>query len=149
MIYNFFIKNIFIILTTLIITLIIILIELKEYIYKKNGLTPHEAITLLNNNNAIIIDFRTQKDFNNAYIIKSINIPLKNIEKNIHILKKYKKRIIIIIEDKKYNNNKIKKILEKLECQNTMYIADGIHAWIKNELPIYKEIKNEHINIHN
>lgn len=140
MTYNFIIKNIFIIIALIIIIIFLIIIEVKDYKYKKNGLTPQEAIRLLNNNNAIIIDLREELLFNECYILNSINIPFNKINENKNILMRYKKNLVIIIENKK-NNKKAINTIKSYGCNNIMYIIDGIDSWIKNELPVYKKIK--------
>lgn len=140
MIYNFIIKNIFIIIAIIIIIIFLIIVEFKDYKYKKNGLTPQEAIRLLNNNNAIIIDLREEILFNECYILNSINVPSNKINENKNILMRYKKNLVILIENKKNDKKTIDKI-KSYGCNNIMYIIDGIEAWIKNELPVYKKIK--------
>lgn len=138
MTYNFIIKNIFIITTILIVISILIIIELKDYKYKKNGLTPQEAIKLLNNNNAIIIDLREEHLFNRCYILNSINIPFNKISEHKNIIMRNKKNILILIENKK-NNKTATNLFKNYGCNNIMYIIDGIESWIKNDLPTYKK----------
>lgn len=138
MTYNFIIKNIFIIILTLIIISILIIIEIKDYIYKKNGITPHDTIKLINNNNAIIIDLRDEMLFNKCYILNSINIPHNKMHENKNIIIKNKKNLIILIENKKNNKTAIN-LLNSYGCNNVMYIIDGIDSWVKNELPTYKK----------
>lgn len=139
MITTFIFKNIYILLIALIIILLIISIEIKEYKYQKNGITPIEAIRLINNNNAIIIDFRKEEFFDKEHIINSINIPYSKLSEYKNYLTKYKKNIIIIIEDKKNNYKNILKTLNEHNCYNTAYIINGIDSWIKNNLPTYKK----------
>lgn len=138
MIYNFIIKNIIIIVIILLLTLTLIYIEVKEFNYKKNGLTPEEAIRLINNNNAVLIDFRVEKEYKNCHIINSINIPLTQMENKKNFFIKNKKKILIIIEDKKYNQKNITKHLFNYGCLNTQYLKNGINSWIKDELPTIK-----------
>lgn len=138
MIYTFIIKNIFIITTILIMISILFIIEIKDYKYKKNGLTPQEAVKLLNNNNAIIIDLREEILFNKCYILNSINIPYNKINENKNIITKYKKNILILIENKKNNKTAIN-LFKNYGCNNIMYIVDGIDSWIRNDLPTYKK----------
>jgi rhodanese-related sulfurtransferase len=138
MIYNFIIKNIFIITLILVIISILIVIEIKDYKYKKNGITPQEAIKLINNNNAIIIDLRDETLFKKCYILNSINIPHNKMHEYKSTIIKYKKNLLILIENKK-NNTEIKKILTNYGCNNIMYIINGIDSWVKNELPTYKK----------
>lgn len=138
MIYNFIIKNIFIIIIIAITILTLLIIEIKDYKYKKNGLTPHEAIKLLNNNNAIIIDLREESLFNKSYILNSINIPHNKINEFKNTIIRNKKNLIILIENKKNNKDAIE-LLKNYGCNNIMYITDGIESWKKSDLPIYKK----------
>jgi rhodanese-related sulfurtransferase len=138
MIYNFIIKNIFIIIIIFIIILTLIIIEIKDYQYKKNGLTPQEAIKLFNNNNAIIIDLREENIFNKSYILNSINIPYNKINEYKNTIIRHKKNLIILIENKK-NNKEAINLLKSYGCNNITYIIDGIESWQKNDLPTYKK----------
>ncbi len=139
MIYNFLIKNIIIISLTILILAYLTYIEIKDFIYKKNGIMPNDAIKLINNNNAIILDFRDEIFYKKKYIINSINIPIKKIDANKHIINKYKKHIIIIIENKKNNHKSIINILKTHNCKNVMYMVNGIDMWLKNDLPTYNK----------
>lgn len=141
MIYNFIIKNIFIIIIIFIIISTLLIIEIKDYQYKKNGLTPQEAIKLFNNNNAIIIDLREENIFNKSYILNSINIPHDKINEYKNTIIRHKKNLIILIENKK-NNKEAKNLFKSYGCNNIAYIIDGIESWQKNDLPTYKKEKN-------
>lgn len=139
MLYNFLLKNI-IIISLIILTLIyIILTEIKEFLYKKNGISPKDAIKLINNNNAIIFDFRNEISYKKNYIINSINIPFDKINNNKNIINKYKKHIIIIIENKKNKHKIIINTLREYNCKNILYMINGIDSWIKNDLPTCKK----------
>ena len=136
MLYDFIIKN-FILNTLFLISIIaLIIFELNEIIQAKNSITPEKAVELINHENAILIDTRIEKEFKQYHIINSINIP--SISKSEYILKKYKKKTIIIIHNKNKTAKKITSDLIKLNIK-TVYIRNGINAWIKNKLPIKKK----------
>lgn len=140
--YNFFKKNILLCASFIIAILLLIIIEIKEYISKKTGINPYEAIDIINHKNGVIIDTRTEKHFKEKHIPNSINIPIEKLnEKNIS-LKKYKNKTIIIIQKDNFQAKNIIKILKNLNFQNTLYINNGLSSWEKEQLPIFKE-KNE------
>lgn len=139
MIYNFIIKNLAIIISILLTIILIIYIEIREYKYRKYGITPQDAIKIINNNNAVIFDFRDETVFKKCHIINSINIPYNKIDSHKNTLNKYKKHIIILIENKKNNHKLITATLNNYGYKNIMYMINGIDLWIKNNLPTYKK----------
>ncbi|HFL8824414.1 MAG TPA: rhodanese-like domain-containing protein [Candidatus Azoamicus sp. OHIO1] len=137
--YSFFIKNVF--LTALFITSILIWIsfEIKEMIYSKNSINPTQAIEIINHNNAIFIDSRNEKLFNEKHIINSINIPLEEINDQNKKLKKYRNKTIIVIQTNNFYARKTINILKNLEFKNILYMNDGINSWNKEQLPTTNE----------
>ena len=139
MLYNFILKNT--ILSVSIITLILVLIvfELYEYIYSKNAINTDKAIELINRKSAIIIDTRDEYDFKACHIINSINIPYNKIKRNVSFIKKYEKKIIILIHNKNIMAQKLINLIKPIRLNQTFYIKDGLKAWNKNELPTQSE----------
>jgi rhodanese-related sulfurtransferase len=96
-----------------------------------------QAINLINQDNAIIIDTRCADFFKKGHIVNSINIPLKNIFlgdfKEIEI---YKSSPIILILNKTYKNNKCIKEFLKFGFNRIFILKNGIHCWNLDHLPL-------------
>lgn len=56
----------------------------------------NEAIELQNNNKAILIDVKSEDEYNKFHIKNAINIPLNKIENNIDKIVKNKEKMIIL-----------------------------------------------------
>lgn len=141
MIYNFIIKNIILNLLLVTIIFVLIIIEINNYLQNKNSLKIEEIIDLINHKNAIIIDFREKKLFDNLHIINSINIPENT--NFIDKLKKYKNKIIIIVHNNNKSSIRIINAIKKEKLNETFYIKNGINEWIKNELPVKRNTQND------
>jgi len=139
MLYNFIIKNLTLSVILLTSITILIIFELNEFIQSKNSINPEKAIDLINHQNAIIIDIRNENEFKQCHVINSVNIPYNKLITYKNILKKYKKKIIIIMHNKNNLAQKAIKQLKNNELNEILYINDGINAWNKNNLPTNKK----------
>ena len=76
--------------------LILIIISLLILIFRFfNNLKKRNSIKEFINDNAIIIDVRSESEFNSGHIKNSINIPLKDLMYNIKDLNKEDKYITV------------------------------------------------------
>jgi|GEM_PF-1457707 len=137
-----FIKDHWILCTIAILIIIAIIYEeIKINLIKKVSLTPTEAITLINEGKAIMIDLRNPHLFATGYILGSINIPHNIFEQEIMKLSSYKKYSIILIGIEKINFAEIKKILMKHGFIKDIFIMIGdIGSWKELGLPLMKKL---------
>ena len=56
------------------------------------------AVNLINRDEAVVVDIRDRKDFNEGRITGSINIPLNSIKSRASELKKFKDKQIIVAD---------------------------------------------------
>lgn len=122
------------------ILLAIIIEELRSKKGKQHHLSPSDAVRLINHENAILIDIRSEPKFKNGHIAKSISIPVttKDYALIVKKLQKYQKKPIILCADATQQTASLEKILQK-ENLNIYFLANGIQAWIKAELPLTKK----------
>lgn len=135
MFYNFILKNLYIFLIIFILLLTLLLIEIYDIIESKNFINVSNALFLINENKAIILDLRSNSDYNKNHIINSINIPLEQLLNNINLLNKYKLKTIIIVYD---DYKKVKKEftnINKLNLYQIKYFKLGLKEWVDNDMP--------------
>jgi len=111
--------------------------ELKAKKGKQNHLPPGDAIRLINHENAVLIDIRSEEKFKNGHIVKAINIPVttKDYALIVKQLQKYQKKPIILCAEMTQQTHSLEKALQK-ENFNIYLLANGIQAWTKAELPL-------------
>lgn len=136
MLYNFFLKNSFLIISFFILIFVLFVLEINFFLNSKNFLNSFKIIELINHENALLIDIRSESDFLTFHILNSINIPFDKLLNNIIKLKKYKLKTVIIIHSN--NNLSIKAInfFRENEFVKVFSIEGGISSWVKNNLPI-------------
>ena len=138
MLYNFIIKNFILSISILVLIILLLFFELYEFIYSKNAISTDKAIELINRKNAVIIDIRNESDFKVCSIINSINIPYDKFKNNINFVKKYEKKIIILVYNENRSTQKLINDIKSNKINQIFYIKDGLTAWNKNELPTRK-----------
>src|SRR5690554_4044820 len=107
---------------------------------RKSGkaLTSQEATTLLNRENALLVDVRPKKDYATGHIVDSINIPLDSFAKRMVELDKHKDKPIILACANGQNAGPASKQLKAAGYKHVNRLAHGIGGWRSDNLPLVK-----------
>ncbi|QCI23622.1 rhodanese-like domain-containing protein [Buchnera aphidicola (Macrosiphoniella sanborni)] len=117
--------------------MILIFFSIKNMFLTSNIINNIQAIKLINQDKAIIIDTRTAEIFQTGHILNSINIPLENIFlDDINEIRKYKMFSIILILKNTYEYNQCIKIFLKNGFKNVYILKNGLDDWNLNHLPL-------------
>ncbi len=132
-----FVTNHWILVTLFIVVSVALLTNIAR---SAGGVTPNQAVTMINKNNAVVIDVRPEKDFKKGHIIGSINLPASTLPQMKGKLEKYKDApVLVCCQSGNTSSDSAKKIRE-LGVDNTQTIKGGIFAWEQEGLPL--EISN-------
>ena len=71
-----FVTNHWILVTLFIVVSVALLTNIARSV---GGVTPNQAVTMMNKNNAVVIDVRPEKDFKKGHIIGSKNFPASTL----------------------------------------------------------------------
>ena len=104
------------------------------------GVTPNQAVTMINKNNAVVIDVRPEKDFKKGHIIGSKNFPASTLLQMKGKLEKYKEATVLVCCQSGNTSSDSAKKIRELGVDNTQAIRGGIFAWEQEGLPL--EISN-------
>ncbi|BAB12775.1 rhodanese-like domain-containing protein [Buchnera aphidicola str. APS (Acyrthosiphon pisum)] len=109
----------------------------RTLLSKSKMINNFQAIKLINQDKAIVVDTRSLESFKEGHILNSINVPLKNIFlgkiKEIEIYKMFP--IILVLSDTYKVNACIKKFFEY--GFNRVYILkNGLYYWKTDNLPL-------------
>ena len=58
-------------------------------------LSPAEAVRLINDQNAVLLDVRSPADFKKSHLLNAVNIPAARIEERINEIAKLKERTVL------------------------------------------------------
>ncbi|QCI17470.1 rhodanese-like domain-containing protein [Buchnera aphidicola (Acyrthosiphon lactucae)] len=115
---------------------------IKNIFLKSKIISNFQAIKLINQNNAIIIDTRSPKFFEEGHIINSINIPLKDVFLGkIKEMQVDKFSPIILILNETYKDNKCIKEFFKHGFKHVYILKNGVYYWKADHLPLITKDK--------
>ena len=95
------------------------------------GLTPIEAVKLINQN-AVVYDLRNPTTYNQKHIIGATNIEAENLLANNHD----NKSLMLLVCESGGVSKKTSLSLRKKNLDNTFYIKGGLTAWETGSLPV-------------
>jgi rhodanese-related sulfurtransferase len=126
------------ILVSLFAALLIALIILET---RRGGqkISAQAAVSLINRDEAIVIDIRDRKDFTEGRITGAINIPLASLKSRASELKKHEDKQIIVADKMGQHSAMAVKQLKEEGFNNVVRLNGGIADWKASNLPLVKK----------
>lgn len=102
-------------------------------------LSPADATRLINSEDAVVLDVRTDGEFNQGHIVNSVHIPHNRLNEQFDKLKKYKARPIITACRNGQQAAGATTALRKQGFEKVYLLGGGITAWQGASLPLTKK----------
>lgn len=114
----------------------------KAAISKTKPVSNAEAISLMNNEEAVVVDLRTLDEFQRGHIINSINVlPTEIKNHNLGKLEHHKNTPIIVADINGALATSSAELLAKQGFARVYVLKEGIAAWAGANLPLVKKHK--------
>ncbi|WP_339806719.1 rhodanese-like domain-containing protein [uncultured Marinobacter sp.] len=126
------------ILVSIFVALLVALI-LLESLRGGKKVSPQQAVSLINRDEAIVVDIRDRKDFNEGRITGSLHIPLSAIKERAGELKKHQDKQIIVADKMGQHSAMAVKQLTAEGYTNVVRLSGGIADWRGANLPLVKK----------
>ncbi|KXO08126.1 MULTISPECIES: rhodanese-like domain-containing protein [Marinobacter] len=97
------------------------------------------AVTLINKDEAVVVDIRDRKEFGEGRITGSINIPLNSLKSRANELSKFKDKQIIVADKMGQHSAMAVKQLNAEGYTNVVRLNGGITDWRASNLPLVKK----------
>ena len=97
------------------------------------------AVSLLNRDEAIVVDIRDRKEFGEGRITGSINIPLNSLKSRAAELSKHKDKQIIVADKMGQHSAMAVKQLNAEGYANVVRLNGGVGDWKASNLPLVKK----------
>ncbi len=104
--------------------------KLKKY----EDIDANAAISLMDEDNLIILDVREQKERKQGYIKGDLHIPLSDVKNQLSKLDKNKSILVYCRSGSRSGH--IAGLLTRNEYENVYNLKGGIQAWKRSKLPI-------------
>lgn len=102
---------------------------------------PPEAVKLINQEHAVVVDVREQNEFREGHIVDAIHIPLGSLQQRMGELEKHKDAPIIIGCRSGNRSSIAAGQLRKAGYENIHNLRGGVMAWQSAGLPLTRERK--------
>ena len=96
--------------------------------------SSEQAVSLINKQNALVVDVRAQKDFNRVRIANSVNIPANEIQNRLGELSK--DRTIIVVDNSGNMSAAASKLLRGVGFTKVYVLDSGLVGWMRDKLPL-------------
>lgn len=97
------------------------------------------AVSLINSNEAIVVDIRDRKEFAEGRITGSVNIPLNALKSRAGELNKHKDKQIIVADKMGQHSAMAVKQLNAEGYANVVRLNGGVGDWKASNLPLVKK----------
>ena len=96
--------------------------------------SSEQAVSLINKQNALVVDVRAQKDFKGVRIANSVNIPANEIQNRLGELSK--DRTIIVVDNSGNMSAAASKLLRGVGFTKVYVLDSGLVGWMRDKLPL-------------
>ncbi len=111
--------------------------EIQQRLSQVKAVSPGEATRLLNHENAIMIDMRSDKDYREGHIVNAVNMPDSKGEVPA-TLNKYRERPVIVYCQRGQQSTAVCNRLSKQGFVSVYHLQGGVQAWQKADLPLIR-----------
>lgn len=113
----------------------------KDLTKKHKSLIPVRAVTLMNEEDSVIVDVREAKEFNEGHIEKAINLPFEKLTDRMGELEKFKNKTLLVTCRTGARSAMACEKLSKQGFGNLYCMETGIDGWKEANLPMTKKKK--------
>ena len=122
------------------VALLVVLVMLVKSEYEsRTGQTtqvnPTNAIRLINNNDALIIDVRESRDFAKGHIREARNLPFSKFKDDLNTFSQYKDSAVLAYCTSGAISGKACRLLTQAGFTNVHNVAGGLNGWLDAKLP--------------
>lgn len=102
------------------------------------SVSAQQLVEMVNKQNAIVLDVRDKKEFDQGHIVDSVNIPFSALESRVDEISKHKDRPIVIACKMGQHANAAGTVLRKKGFETVTRLTGGIMEWRNQNLPVVK-----------
>lgn len=123
----------FAILATLITT------EILRLMRGVRSIDPQQAVRLLNDDEATMVDVRDPAEFRAGHITDARNLPVKEFDRRISELDRYRERTVIVCCQSGARSQSVATKLKKAGFAKVANLSGGMQSWTSANLPVVRK----------
>lgn len=99
---------------------------------------PADAVRLMNQG-ALLVDVRTQAEFDSGHIIDARHVPQDQVAQQAEALKRYKDKVVITCCESGMRSAAAARALKAVGFSKVVNLRGGLTAWRAENLPLVKD----------
>ncbi len=111
------------------------LVETLRAARDKSRVTPVQATLLINNDNAVPVDVRTDEEFAAGHICGAVHVPLEQVPEHKELQRLKHRPVIVYCESGARSAIAVKR-LRQAGFEKVYHIVGGMAEWRKANLPV-------------
>lgn len=119
-----------------VVAVLLILNEMSGVVTGEKRLSPLEAVRLINDRHALVVDVRAHGDFKKGHIINAVNMPQPKLAEHMDELSKDKARPIVLYCALGGVAAQAAHTLKKAGFTEVYPIRGGLNGWLSASLPV-------------
>ncbi|EFB70726.1 thiosulfate sulfurtransferase [Providencia rustigianii] len=136
-IMQFVSRNTFVSLTWVVLFVAVIVMTFRGLLSKTKVIVRSQAITMINKEDAVVVDLRSREEFRKGHIIDSINLTPSEIkDNNLGELEKHKQKPVIVVSASGMESGKPAEHLAQHGFEKVFVLKEGIAGWAGENLPL-------------
>ena len=100
--------------------------------------SPAQLSMLMNNENAMVLDVRADKEFRKGHIVGAVNLPYAQLNDRIEQLDKHKERPVVLVCKMGTTTGSVAKRLRARGFEKVYRLNGGIMEWSASQMPLVK-----------
>ena len=135
---DFVIRNYHLFIAFAVVLGLILWTEIRRFTRGFKEITPVEAVTLINQEDALILDVREPNEHSQGSIINAKHVALSALSQKADGLSQNKDRPILVFCKMGNRSSQACKVLTGNHYTRVFGLKGGITAWINDQLPVVK-----------
>lgn len=112
--------------------------ELDHQVCKSFQVSPVNAIRMMNDEDALLLDVRESAEFKKEHIKNAVNIPVSALKDKLEDIKQYKDKSVLAYCRSGVTSAHACKTLKRSGFMKVHNIEGGLHGWQEAKLPLSK-----------
>ena len=103
-----------------------------------HAVSAQQLVNMVNRENAVVLDVRDKKEFDQGHIVNAVNIPFAALSGRLDELKKYREQPVVVACKQGQHAGSAGTLLRKAGFDNISRLTGGIVEWRNQNLPVVK-----------
>ena len=102
------------------------------------AITPTNLVTLVNREDAMLLDIRDSKEYSTGHIAGAVSMPVSSIDARIGELESHKAKPVVLVCKMGQHASATGRKLKALGFENVRRLSGGMSEWTASSLPVVK-----------